>query len=570
LDMSVVTIDSNSSINIEQHFRVSAGPGAGKTHWLTNHIKTVLHESKRLQKTRKIACITYTNIGADTIKMRLGIASLQVEVDTIHSFLYEHVVKPYLGFIDAAHGLCIEKVRGHDDEIVRSYSFLNDWKVKTKQTRISTDDNLELIYALQRAQWKFNTSEELIVGAVQQKIKNYSIKNSSYHDYKTMAWAKGILHHDDVLFFSYELVTKNPFILDILRAKFPYFFIDEFQDTNPIQTRIIKLIGEKESIIGVIGDKAQSIFGFQGASYNNFDSFNLSSTVNYQIITNRRSSNEIIDLLNIIRKDINQSKFKNQSGPAPTILVGDMNSALLRAQVICGNEAIYSLTYRNIVSNILKKQADTAAFDKELLDKLMKVDKPSSSNKYRGSLITAFIKATELANEGRFKESIRILEKAFKSKPDSEETGQNIIHIIHLLNKYSEFENKSLYEYYLFVKDEIGITMSDLREGGIARTFYEAHTYKQLALCVSIPDDNGLFRTIHKSKGAEFDNVLLILETENNLAFVTKPDLTNEKHRLRYVAVSRAKNRLFITVPTLSEANNLILSNAGFGIEIIT
>jgi DNA helicase-2/ATP-dependent DNA helicase PcrA len=174
----------------------------------------------------------------------------------------------------------------------------------------------------------------------------------------------------------------------------------------------------------------------------------------------------------------------------------------------------------------MKKQADSAVFDKELLDKLMEIDKPSSSNKYRSSLITAFIKATELANEDRFKESIRILEKAFKSKPDSEETGQNISHIIQLLNSYTQFENNSLYGFYLFVKNIIGITMSDLREGGIARAFYEAHTYKQLALCVSIPDDNGLFRTIHKSKGAEFDNVLLILETENNLEFITNPGLS--------------------------------------------
>ncbi|UOR04882.1 ATP-dependent helicase [Hymenobacter aerilatus] len=568
--MPTITIDSNSSIDIEQHFRVSAGPGAGKTHWLINHIKNVLHESKRLQKTRKIACITYTNIGAETIKARLGIASIQVEVDTIHSFLYEHVLKPYLSFIDTAHGLCIERVRGHDDEIIRNYGFLDKWKIKTKQTRIPPKDNLELIYALQKAQWKLNTNGELVISASQQKVGTHYLKTSSYYDYKTMAWAKGVLHHDDVLFFSYDLVIKHPFILDVLRAKFPYFFIDEFQDTNPIQTKILKLIGNKESIIGVIGDKSQSIYGFQGANYDTFDSFDLNGIVNYQILTNRRSTNQIIDLLNTIRKDINQSKFKNQSGPVPVILVGSMKSALTRAQAICSNELIHSLTYRNIVANTIKKQANETTVDKELLDKLMEIDRPSSSNKYRSSSITALIKATELAIEGRFKDSIRILEKAFKAKPDLEATGNNIIHIIHLLNRYEEFKNKTLYEYYLFIKNEIGINMSNLREGGIARDFYDGHTYKDLALCVNIPDDNGLFRTIHKSKGAEFDNVLLILDTESNLTFITNPDLTKEQHRVRYVAVSRAKNRLFITVPTLSEENSLILSKMGLDIETLT
>ena len=80
------SITSDDLIPIEQHFRVSAGPGAGKTHWLINHMKNVLHTSLRLGKTRKIACITYTNIAVLTILSRLGTSSNSVEVSTIHSF----------------------------------------------------------------------------------------------------------------------------------------------------------------------------------------------------------------------------------------------------------------------------------------------------------------------------------------------------------------------------------------------------------------------------------------------------------------------------------------------------
>src|SRR5690606_37044257 len=82
--------------------------------------------------------------------------------------------------------------------------------------------------------------------------------------YKKIFWRNRRLHHDDVLFFGYQLLIRHPFILKVLRAKFPYFVIDEFQDTNPIQTAIIKLLAEKETVVGVIGDKAQSIFSFQG------------------------------------------------------------------------------------------------------------------------------------------------------------------------------------------------------------------------------------------------------------------------------------------------------------------
>ena len=224
--MPITVITSDDLIDIERHFRVAAGPGAGKTHWLVNHIKNVLHKSVRLQKTRAIACITYTNIAVDTIIQRLQLASTQVEVSTIHAFLYKHIVKPYLSFININHGLNIEKVEGHDDTILSNYSLLNEWKTITKQLRIT--DDAAILDALKSARWKFDNSGELEVKPDRPYQANgYSIKTDSYLEYKKLAWQKGVLHHDDVLFFSHELIKENPFILDVIRAKFPYFFITD-------------------------------------------------------------------------------------------------------------------------------------------------------------------------------------------------------------------------------------------------------------------------------------------------------------------------------------------------------
>ncbi|MCI5146065.1 MAG: ATP-dependent helicase [Candidatus Electrothrix sp. AR3] len=117
--MSIIRITSDSSlIDTEHHFRVSAGPGAGKTHWLVEHIRNLLHRSNRLGKTRKIACITYTNIAVETILSRLGTSANQIEVSTLHSFLYKHVVKPYASFIAAEFGLSLKDMDGHDDPFV--------------------------------------------------------------------------------------------------------------------------------------------------------------------------------------------------------------------------------------------------------------------------------------------------------------------------------------------------------------------------------------------------------------------------------------------------------------------
>ncbi len=174
--------------------------------------------------------------------------------------------------------------------------------------------------------WKFDENNLVCKPDYPIKINNkFSVKNQSYFEYKKMACEKGVLHHDDVLFFSYKIIEKYPFILKVLQQQFPYFFVDEFQDTNPIQTDILNKIGQSETIIGIIGDQAQSIYSFQGAKYEEFSSFSLPNIIEYQMAENRRSTNQIIELLNHIRKDITQESPKNENGEQSVIIIGKMN-----------------------------------------------------------------------------------------------------------------------------------------------------------------------------------------------------------------------------------------------------
>lgn len=103
-----IEISSDSQIDINHHFRVSAGPGAGKTHWLSLHVSHVLKASKCLGKMGKVACLSYTNVGADTLMGRMCEDGNRVLSCTIHSFLYAYIVKPYLHFIAAEEGFNIE------------------------------------------------------------------------------------------------------------------------------------------------------------------------------------------------------------------------------------------------------------------------------------------------------------------------------------------------------------------------------------------------------------------------------------------------------------------------------
>ena len=252
MDMSI-NISSDSSIPIEEHFRVSAGPGAGKTHWLTKHIKNVIHKSDRLGKSRKIACITYTNVAVEIILNRLHDTSDQVEVSTIHSFLYKHIIKPYISFIAEEYGINITEIDGHDDHVV-SQSYLRKWieshpekhKLKhpyTEKQLTNLDNNrIAVSRFLSTLSYRFNEDGNLeLIGDNSEAFYNDDTNKRHYLsktclgiidkgliEYKKLYWQMGTLHHDDILFFSYQLIQKYPFILQVLRSKFPYFYIDEY------------------------------------------------------------------------------------------------------------------------------------------------------------------------------------------------------------------------------------------------------------------------------------------------------------------------------------------------------
>lgn len=554
--MPIIQINSDTILNdIEHHFRVSAGPGAGKTYWLVNHIRNVLHNSDRLAKTKKIACITYTNIAVETILNRLGTSAEHVEVSTIHSFLYKHIIKPYISFIADDFSLDISEIDGHDDIILSNYSFISEWKTRTGQQRIRDDS--KLVEAFNAIKWKFDKTGALVVKTDYPiKVDKYAIKSASYFEYKKMTWERGIIHHDDVLFFSYKIVEKHPFILDILRAKFPYFFVDEFQDSNPIQVALLKFIGQKETVVGIIGDKAQSIYGFQGAEPSQFLSFNLNGIIDYKISDNRRSSNEIIDILNDLRTDITQIPIRDFKSTLPTILVGEMDIALQHVKAICRDKPLYSLSRQNITSNAMKREIGGTGLDGNLFNELLDIDKPSSGNKYRSKLLIACIKASEYTQQGKFKDAIKTLEKEFKYKNDKNRSiKESLSYLSTLLTGYNSFKDDTLYSFFVLVKSRINTNISDLRRGA-AKTFYESHTYAQLALCVNVPEDMSFHKTIHKAKGDEFENVLLVLKDESDLSFILDPDLLAdsklaEENRINYVAISRAKDNLFISVPSL-------------------
>ena len=573
--MPVNKISSDDLIQIEEHFKVTAGPGAGKTHWLVNHIDHILRESKRLGSYRKIACITYTNIAVDTITKRLNATADRVEVSTIHGFIYRNILKPYLSFIANEYSFDVRRMDGHDDHFV-SRAKLKEWVDAhpnlgqlrhpfTRDQLLRMPANLESLKRwMQSIHYTFNSSDvEIAVdnrkafnaGASSGINKTTMDKLSAdLMSYEKLFWEKGRLHHDDVLFFGYKLLIRYPFILKVLRAKFPYFVIDEFQDTSPIQTAIIKLLAAEETVVGVIGDNAQSIFSFQGASPADFTGFTLPGQNNFEINDNRRSTNLIVDVLNSVRTDIRQNPSRAVPGDRPAILVGTRQNAFAHVKIQCGDETIITLSRDNVMARSMMKEYNSAIPSSNLLSDLF--DKDSSK---RANTIVRCMKAVDLGLQNRFKEAIREMERVVDEPSRVLRRKKAFQYLSMLLSKYDTFKHAHLYDFYKLIKTHIDPGLTKLASGGI-KTFYESVIFAQVALFIDTNVENPESRTIHAAKGDEFDNVLVVFAKDREMSCLTAPDLSQEEQRVRYVAFSRAKSRLFISIATLDQAATLKLS----------
>lgn len=536
---------STDFVPINHHFKLCAGPGAGKTTFLTNHIYRILNLSNKISKPKKIACITYTNIGVETLKSRLEKTSEDVEITTIHSFLYKHVVKPYLWAMKNC-PFPVELLDGHD-EIKISRSLIQEYKKRSK-SHFDEELNGSLSNALSNLTWSLegDSLELKFLKIYQGKVGKYSIKKNSYMIYKEICWENGLLSHDDVLYFAYVLLEQNHDIRRVLRAKFPYILLDEFQDTSPLQAEIVKLIAEKEIIIGVIGDPCQAIFSFQGTDEYLFENFYLEGMSFYYLDKNHRSTEQIISILNYIRskRDFDQWGPDNKQGEFPILLIGSSFAAHKYVTGILGDNTFCTLAYRNSDTNALKY--DFADVDNVEIDLTFK-------DGNRGWMIHFVIHAVEYAKQMKIKEAIKFIRKAYRKSNHftDKEAFSNLKRLLETYHIYSKGNLKDFYNDYIFgylgIKEKIS--------KGKINSFYEQLLYEKMATKVKIIDDTSLYKTIHKSKGDEFKNVLIILpdiEEKKNIEFLLAPDLSKETHRVYYVALSRAKEKLYINLPSIS------------------
>jgi DNA helicase II / ATP-dependent DNA helicase PcrA len=292
---------------------IVAGAGSGKTKVLTTRIAHLMAQGV---DAFNILALTFTNKAAKEMKERVektlgNTDARNLYIGTFHS-VFARILRSEAHRMGYPKNFSIYDTDDAKSVIKTIIHELNldekQYKTSTVYNRISQAKN-SLVGPVEYAA-DYHIQQEDIRGNRQAIAKIYS-------NYAARCFKNGAMDFDDLLFKMYELLKNFPDALHKYQHKFKYILIDEYQDTNPAQYEIIKLLGAVHENVCVVGDDAQSIYSFRGATIENILQFQKDyEDVNVvKLEQNYRSTQSILNVANEV--------IKNNKGQIPKNLWTD-------------------------------------------------------------------------------------------------------------------------------------------------------------------------------------------------------------------------------------------------------
>ncbi|VFP78481.1 DNA helicase II [Candidatus Erwinia haradaeae] len=273
------------------HFLVLAGAGSGKTRVLVHRIAWLLDVEKCSEKS--IMAVTFTTKASKEMRDRLdklmGIPKENIWIGTFHSLSYRLLCSHYL-----------------QAGLPKNFQILD------------SDDQHRLLQRLMKCKnldsKKWSISK--IVGYINHKkekglrpkdITSYNSLTEKtwiglYKIYQDVCDRSGLVDFSELLLRAYELLRDQSHIRDYYQKRFTNILVDEFQDTNDIQYKWIRILSGTCSKVVIVGDDDQSIYGWRGAQAENIQRFiqDFSGAVTIRLEQNYRSQNNILDAANAL------------------------------------------------------------------------------------------------------------------------------------------------------------------------------------------------------------------------------------------------------------------------------
>lgn len=307
-------------INEKNNFLLSGGAGSGKTYTLVETINEVSKKYPALD----IACITYTNAAVDEIESRTS--NEKLHVSTIHDFLWTNI---------------------------------KQFQTELKDTLIELINNPDVS--------RIKNPDEEIAGDV--FFGEYSIRYKEYVRLK-----KGVISHDEVIILASTMYEKYEKLRSITIDKYPFVFVDEYQDTSPsvIQILLNQLDkSEKQNVIGFFGDAMQSIYGDSIGNLDDYIKVEPPRVIEVLKAQNRRNPLNVINLANQLRTD-GLTQMPSEDSTAPNMDESDNVKSGEAKFFYSQNESLFPIrTYLgwnfsdsqqvkelNLTHNLIAKQAE--------------------------------------------------------------------------------------------------------------------------------------------------------------------------------------------------------------------
>ncbi|RUA18168.1 MAG: DNA helicase II [Alphaproteobacteria bacterium] len=589
-------------IDLEGPCLIVAGAGSGKTRVLTSRVVHIIKEKKAWPN--QILCVTFTNKAAREMQNRIA------------NFLKEKQTSiPWLGTF---HSVSAKLLRRHAEAVGLNSRF----------TIIDQEDQLRLIKNICKAenidikkiapqfilafinQWK---NKGLLPKDVVVK-KGLPLENAILKVYKFYQERLKILNScdfGDLILHCVTMFENNPDILELYLKNFKYILVDEYQDSNHIQSKWLNLLAKKNNNICCVGDDDQSIYSWRGAEIKNFLNFNKTykNTKIIKLEQNYRSTQNILSAASgLISKNndrlgkklwtdgkdgelIKLTCYKN--GREEATGISDIIEQKLKKK--------YSL---NSISILVRAIFQTREFEERFLKIGMGYRVIGGTKFYERAEIkdsVAFLRIVNQKNDDLAFERIinvpkrsvgdstikQLYDWARKNKKSLEDSAVELLQlnkikpkaklglvkILNLFNKWRlDLKEKKHYELMEIILDESGYSKTlkdkkDLENEGRLENLKELirgmHDFDNLqgflehvALATSIDQDwDGKkvnLMTIHAAKGLEFDAVFLPGWEEglfpHQKSLEEKGDLAlEEERRLAYVGLTRAKKESFIS-----------------------
>lgn len=598
---SLNELQKKIALDTEGAILVSAGAGSGKTRLLTHRIVYLIEELG--VNPQNILAITFTNKATNEMKERISqmTSKSNVWISTFHAMCAK-ILRDNIYRLDGYNKYFTIYDTSDRDKVLKRVA---------KNLNMQDDFHKTLDYNISIAKNEGLRPNEY--GKKFSYIKDIDSIVRGYQEYEEELKRNNSLDFDDLLMKTLILLESSEATLDYYQNLFKYILVDEFQDTNTIQYKLIKLLSGKHGNIFVVGDEDQCIYGWRGANIDNIKNFikEHEGCKVYKLEQNYRSTKNIIKGANMLIKNnssrIDKTLFtENDNGD--NIIYNQSYDESEEADFVANS--IYRLHEQGVEYKDIGILMRISALSRLFEEKLLNYNIP-----FQVSGIFKFFERLEIKNILAYlsiivnpkdnNSLVRIINypkrgigqaTIDKLLDTATHNGITAIEVLENIDSYDfgsaksklkEFANlinqiRSSYEVNGmsdFVKDLLKIAgINDLyntqNEEDINRKMnidqfvnsvmsYEANNegdgiidyLQSVTLQNDLQDEDNdgnsvSVSTVHASKGLEFDYVYIVGAEEGSFPLsraLENEDELEEERRLMYVAVTRARKKLYIT-----------------------